>query len=92
MVPEVTQTPLIEKQPAPRLIPLPLKVEVALLAILSAPLMVVDAPTKRLPPMYPLPLTERLVVDAPLLNVCSDDQVLAVVVPKPSENWPVPVL
>ena len=57
------QTPLIAKQPAPRLIPLPLKVEVAPLAILSAPLIVVDAPTKRLPPMYPLPV----VVAPPLM-------------------------
>ena len=48
---------------------------------------VVDAVAK-----YPVPLAEMFVVEAPPLNVWSADQLLAVVVPKPSEKLPVPVL
>src|SRR3954462_5276250 len=57
----VRHTPFIAKQPLPMLKPPP-EVEVAVVARLSAPAMVVEAPTKRLPVMV------RAVVEAPPLN------------------------
>ena len=70
-VPErLRQVPFTEKQPAPILIPLPLKVDVAFDAMLSAPAMVVEALTKRLPPMYALPVVVAppLMVRPPFAN------------------------
>ena len=71
-LPPPTQVPAIAKQPAPMLIPLPLKVEVALLAMLRAPAMVVEAFTKRLPPIVVVPVLDtvrKLVAFTPLAEV-----------------------